>query len=271
MTCVNGRYGDCIGATYARARDCTSAADNDCNGLADNTVDATCTCAVGSTQDCATHPGFDGIGECKAGKQTCVASADKKTSAFNTCLGSVAPAPRNCLLTTDNDCNGLPDSTPDAICTCTIGTVVTGCLPHPGNDGFGSCHAGQALCIAGPNNSSSSLGACSGSVGPLAADSCTVALDDSNCNGTVNDGCQCVVSNDRCTSASASRCSLGVCLACASNADCSHIPGLGVCSAGSCVQCTPTSAAACSIDQTCDPLTNTCVALPPPPPPPPTP
>src|SRR6185295_13186425 len=131
-------------------------------------------------------------------------------------------------------------------------------------DGVGICRAGQALCIAGPNNSSSALGACSGSVGPLVADSCTVAGDDSNCNGIANDGCECVVSSS-CSSASAARCSAGKCVACASNTDCAHLAGLGVCSAGSCVQCTAASAAACGAGQICDVATNSCVTAPPPP------
>jgi hypothetical protein len=265
-TCVNAKPGDCIGATYAKALDCTSTLDNNCDGSPDKTGGGACSCVVGTTQPCGAHAGFDGIGSCKAGTQTCEASLDKKSSAFGACIGSVGPAPRNCTLATDNDCNGLPDNTLDLVCACTIG-VVSACQTHV-QDGFGICHAGQALCIAGANNSSSALGACSGSVGPLVADSCTVAGDDSNCNGIANDSCECVVSSS-CSSASAARCSAGKCVACTSNTDCAHFAGLGVCSAGSCVQCTAASAAACSVAQVCDAATSSCVAAPPPPPPPP--
>jgi len=264
QTCVNGRYGDCIGAVYAKPRDCTSAADNDCDGKADNTVDAVCQCLVGAKQACSTHPGLDNVGICRAGSQTCVAGAGNKTSAFNACAGSVAPKARDCTSPADNDCNGVVDSTIDAVCACAIGTV-TPCETHPG-DGKGICHAGQALCIAGAGNASSSLAACSGSVGPLAADSCTVAGDDSNCDGVLNGGCECVVSTS-CTSPAAARCSAGKCLACSTNADCTHIPGLGVCSAGSCVECTATAAGACAVDEVCDAATSSCVAVVVPPPP----
>lgn len=268
-TCVNGRFGDCIGAVYPKPRDCRSAIDNDCNGQPDSTLDNACTCAVGQPQACGTHP-QDGVGICTAGTQTCVASVDNRTSAFNACTGSVGPAARNCTSALDNNCDGAPDNTLDATCACTIG-VVSACLPHVGLDGFGICHAGQALCIAGLNNASSALGVCSGSVGPLLADSCTVAGDDSNCNGIVNDACQCIVSTS-CTDPASARCSAGVCVACASNTDCTHIPGAGVCSAGACVQCV--SAANCALGQLC--IANSCVTVlpvpvPPPPPPPPPP
>jgi hypothetical protein len=268
-TCVNGKFGDCMDAVYAKPRDCRSAADNDCDGRPDNTVDTVCTCAIGDVQLCNQHPGLDGIGVCKAGEQTCVAGANNRTSAFNVCVGANGASARNCTSTLDNDCNGIVDNTIDAVCACVIGQV-TACGAHPGLDGKGICHAGQALCIAGANNATSSIGACSGSVGPLAADSCTVAADDSNCNGIVNDTCECVISAS-CSSPAAARCSAGACVGCTSNADCTHISGLGVCSAGSCVQCTASSAAACTAAQVCDPASNSCVAAPPPPPPPPPP
>lgn len=266
-TCINGKFSDCSGAVYPKPRDCRSNADNDCNGLPDSTVDSTCTCAVGEVQACGEHPGLDGNGACQAGEQTCVASADNRSSAFTACVGSVGPSARNCASALDNDCNGLPDSTLDAVCACTIGLEVA-CNTHPGLDGFGICRAGRALCIAGLNNASASLGVCTGSVGPLAADSCTVQGDDSNCNGIANEGCECIISAS-CTSATASRCAAGRCVACTAAADCAHIPGRAICAAGACVQCT--SAANCAVGEVCEVATGTCTAAPPPPPPPPPP
>jgi hypothetical protein len=264
QTCVNGRYGDCIGAAYPQARDCTSPLDNDCDGKPDNaTVDSACTCLVGTSQACGTHPGLDGVGICKGGTQLCEAGPGGKTSKFGDCKNSQGPLARNCNSPLDNDCNGTVDSTIDTVCTCAIGTSLA-CGAHPG-DGKGICHPGLALCIAGANNSSSTLAACTGSVGPLAADSCTVAGDDSNCDGVLNGGCECVVSTS-CPSPTASRCSVGKCVACSTNADCTHIPGLAVCSAGSCVECTAASAGACAVDEVCDVATSSCVLVPPPPP-----
>jgi hypothetical protein len=265
QTCVNGKYGDCVGATYPQPRDCTSPLDNDCDGKADNaTLDSACTCLVNSTQPCEAHGALDGLGICHAGSQTCQPSTDKKTSKFGTCTGSVGPKARDCTSPLDNDCNGALDNIIDTVCTCVIGTSVS-CGAHPG-DGKGICHAGLAVCGPGPSgNSSSVLGACTGSVGPLAADSCTVPGDDSNCDGVANGGCECVVSTS-CPSPAAARCSAGKCVACTTSADCTHIAGLGVCSAGSCVECTAASAAACLVGEVCDALTSTCVAEPPPPP-----
>ena len=74
-----------------------------------------------------------------------------------------------------------------------------------------------------------------------------------------------------CTSAGASRCVSGTCTACASDEDCTHISGKGICkienhdagtTAGICVQCTGTDYEACSGDAgvyyVCNSLTNTC-------------
>src|SRR5438876_9048590 len=107
QTCSGGAWGACTGAVFAAARDCTSTLDNDCDGHPDNTTDAVCACASG-TQACGQHPGQDGKGRCKAGSQTCVVAADKKSSAWGTCSGSVGPASADgCDATNDDNCNGV--------------------------------------------------------------------------------------------------------------------------------------------------------------------
>ncbi|HVZ33285.1 MAG TPA: hypothetical protein VG963_12720, partial [Polyangiaceae bacterium] len=239
-TCVNGANTACTGAIEAKPRDCTSALDNDCDGIPDNTVDAVCTCAVGTTQACDQHTNSsgdstDGVGICKAGIQTCVLNTGKPGSAWGACTGAVAQAPRNCSSAADNDCDGVPDNTIDAVCTCAISTSQP-CGTHPGLDGHGNCRAGVQLCVGGDtNNSSSAWAACTGSVGPAGADSCTVAGDDSNCDGIPNGGCQCVGSNSaNCTDPAASRCSAGQCVPCSSASDCTHIAGMTTCTAGVC-------------------------------------
>jgi hypothetical protein len=268
MTCVNGRYGDCMDAVYPKPRDCRSTLDNDCNGLPDNTIDGACTCTVGLVQACNTHPGLDGIGVCSAGSQICEIGANNnyRVSQFSLCVGGNGPSPRNCNSPLDNDCNGVLDNVIDTVCQCVIGTPLA-CGTHPGLDGFGICRAGTTTCVGANNNSASAPGVCTGSVGPLPADSCTVVGDDSNCNQVVNDTCECVVSAN-CSSPAEARCSGGACVACSTNQDCAHFPGLGVCSVGICVQCMTGSTAACTTGQVCDDATKTCVAVPPPPPPP---
>jgi hypothetical protein len=233
-TCVGSQFSPCTGAVLPAARDCGSSADNDCNGIPDNTVDAVCTCEVGSVEACGAHA-EDGVGLCQPGERTCVAGSG--SSAFGACVGAVGPTARLCNSSADNDCNGTPDNTVDTTCACAIGTV-RACDEHPGLDLIGRCRAGQQLCVAGPNNSSSAYAACSGSVGPAAADSCTVLGDDSNCDGVTNGGCDCVAGQGNAACASnpnASRCdATGACVPCATSADCSLVSGLPVCNVGVC-------------------------------------
>jgi hypothetical protein len=109
QTCVGSAWGMCS-ATFAAARDCTSATDNDCDGKLDNTIDTVCQCAPNAMQTCGAHPGQDLKGPCKAGSQTCVVAADKKTSAWGACNGSVGPAANDtCDLGNDANCSGTPN------------------------------------------------------------------------------------------------------------------------------------------------------------------
>ena len=266
-TCVDLKFTECKGAVLPEARDCSSEDDNDCDGTPDNTIDDECTCEVESVEACSTHP-QDGVGVCRPGSRTCVAGKDGSTSAPNTCTGAVAPGPRRCNAATDNDCNGIADNTIDTVCKCVIGTTQL-CEQHPGLDGVGRCRPGQQLCTAGPDNTSSTFAACSGSFGPAAADSCTTPNDD-NCDGIPNGGCECVggAGNLPCADTPAtSRCdATGKCVACAVNADCSLVKGLPVCNVGVCVQCT--TDAQCGAGALCNLTSNTCAAAPPPPAPP---
>jgi hypothetical protein len=266
-TCVNQKFTECKGAVLPEARDCSSEDDNDCDGKPDNTIDNVCTCEVGTVEECDTHPKLDGVGVCRPGERTCDATNGGASSSFSACKGAVGPTARRCNIAADNDCNGVLDNVIDTVCQCAIGTVQL-CGQHPGLDDIGRCSAGQQLCVAGANNASSAFSACAGSVGPAAADSCTVAGDDATCDGKPNGGCECVVgSNALCADTPAtSKCdATAKCVACTANADCSLVTGRTICSAGVCVQCT--TDAQCTAPNVC--TANTCVAPPPPPPPPP--
>jgi hypothetical protein len=122
-------------------------------------------CLPGSMRACNTHPGLDGVGICHAGSQTCVASSDNTASSFGPCAGDQGPLPRDCTSSLDHQCVGRPDNTIDSACQCAPNSTQA-CMPHPGLDGIGICTAGSMTCNLGPNNSSSSWGSCSGSVGP---------------------------------------------------------------------------------------------------------
>jgi EGF domain-containing protein len=74
--------------------------------------------------------------------------------------------------------------------TCVPGSL-SPCGEHPGLDGRGPCVAGQQECVLAAG-ATSTWGACTGSVGPAAADVCEVPGDDSDCDGVPNGGCPCV-------------------------------------------------------------------------------
>lgn len=126
ITCVDGEWSsNCEGGIEPALRDCFSPEDNDCDGKADNTLDDVCKCVEESFQNCEDHPGMDGVGPCKAGTQTCEASADKTSSSWGACSGSVGPQGADtCQPGNDNDCDGTPNDTcecPDAAtqsCDC---------------------------------------------------------------------------------------------------------------------------------------------------------
>lgn len=149
-------------------------------GSSDAGVDSPC--VDGATESCG--PVAE-EGTCKFGARTCTAGA------WGECVGAVFGGPRDCSSSDDNDCDGQPDDTLDDVCRCPVGGTQP-CDEHPELDGRGPCHAGIQACVLGVGNASSDWGACTGSVGPEAADSCDVAQDDSNCDGTPNGGCNCV-------------------------------------------------------------------------------
>jgi hypothetical protein len=180
QTCTNGAWGACVGEVFAAARDCTSTADNNCDGMPDNTVDAVCACTLAAARPCDDHPGKDGTGRCKAGSQTCVIAADKKTSSWGTCSGSVGPTSADtCVAGNDDNCNGVPNEG----CACVAGTTQP-CGPAAN---VGICKRGTQTCTAG------TWGACTGAVSAAARD-CTSSADN-NCDGipdnTVDATCAC--------------------------------------------------------------------------------
>jgi hypothetical protein len=101
------------------------------------------------------------------------------------------PSARDCSSNRDNDCDGQPDDVVDSVCKCAPGTVIP-CDEHPGLDGRGQCRAGLRTCVLAEGNLTSDWSECEGAVGPGEQDSCALAGDDTNCDGTPNGGCSCV-------------------------------------------------------------------------------
>jgi hypothetical protein len=229
-TCVNTRFGDCIGAVPPAAQDsCSPGDDSNCNGSAN---DRFCQCLNGATQAC----GVTSTGVCELGTQTCV------NGSFGQCVGEVRPASRDCRSQQDNDCNGSPDNTTDNVCRCAIGATQA-CQTHPGLDGIGRCRAGSQTCTGRNNNSSSDFNACTGSQGPIARD-CR-SPQDNDCDGrpdnTIDNVCECIpgAGNGPCSDdPNNSRCNnQGQCVPCQSSADCSLVSGgRNSCEDGVCVE-----------------------------------
>lgn len=233
-SCVPGEghltsdWGACSGSVGPGGSDSCAVAGDD--GNCDGIPNGGCACVEGQTVACG--PDTDN-GICQRGLSTC------EGGVFSECRGAVFPARRDCGSEQDNDCDGRPDNTIDSTCTCVVGDVQA-CGVHPGRDGNGPCKAGQQRCDPGANNVTSRFGACSGSVGPGASDSCSTSGDDSNCDGIVNGSCQCIPAqgNGPCSQdPSAPVCnSRGQCVACQQNADCSLISGgRTFCDRGRCV------------------------------------
>jgi hypothetical protein len=232
QTCSGGKWGTCSIAPAAQD-DCTiKGDDSNCNGSPNDG----CPCVNGDTQAC----GPAAIGICKPGTATCTGGV------WGACVGAVNKAPRDCTSAADNDCDGLPDNTIDVVCKCGNATSQA-CGAHPGNDGYGPCTSGKQSCVIAADKASSTWGACSGAVGPAAADTCVKGNDD-NCNGTANEGCACLSTDLRsCASAGA----LGNCAK--GTQTCSTAGQWGACS----VQ--PASADSCSVkgdDATCNGKAN---------------
>jgi hypothetical protein len=115
-------WSTCAGAA-AGLRNCASSLDNDCNGTADNAESTYCKCATsGATQTCNSHPGYDGVGTCRAGTQTCVFAADKSTSGWGPCGDDIGPvADEGCGPNQpDANCNGKAGDGNGSNCTTTI-------------------------------------------------------------------------------------------------------------------------------------------------------
>jgi len=119
-----------------KSRDCTSSLDNDCNGTPDNQETAYCACTVTQTRTCQEHPGYDGVGICKAGSQTCVASTDNTTSSWGACTGAVGPGTEVCdVAGLDENCNGQSNEGCKCVgstATCECGGTTTCTNGQPG-------------------------------------------------------------------------------------------------------------------------------------------
>jgi MYXO-CTERM domain-containing protein len=151
---------------------------------------------------------------CGGGTETCAAGVWRDCSA-------PAPAPSEiCDGTVDDDCDGLTDEG----CAC-----VNGDIRECGTDA-GDCEAGLQECVDGAWDE------CLGEVGPT-TEACDGA--DNDCDGTTDEGCDCVAGDSRACGSDTGAC----------------VPGTQACSGGSWGPC---GGGVDPVDETCDGTDDDC-------------
>lgn len=179
QTCAEGAWGECVDAIEAQGRDCTSPLDNDCDGKADNIIDESCKCVPGDKEACGEHPGLDGNGPCVAGERVCTGTGS--SGVWGGCVGAVGPkASDRCdKKDDDSDCDGEPNGG----CSCLegeksiCGDVYAATL--------GACVSIELTCTSTGKWPSSTT------CGTTKTEVCDDANKDENCNGVVDENCDC--------------------------------------------------------------------------------
>jgi hypothetical protein len=156
-TCAGGAFGACAGS-IAPIDEVCNGEDDDCDGTTDE----------GLVRGCGTD-----VGECVAGTETC------RDGSWGACAGSVGPAAERCDGRLDESCDG----TVDEGCACT-----TGATRACGTD-VGRCVAGSQTC-----DGAGMWGACAGSTDPR-TETCDGTDDD--CDGMLDEGCECITGATR--------------------------------------------------------------------------
>ncbi len=176
-----GTWSACAGFGTPQPPDCRMpTVDRACDG----NPGAGCLCAIGTSRSCYSGPaGTQGRGLCRAGTQTCAATATG--SAWGACAGEVRPSPDTCD-GRDTDCDGAPNTG----CGCTRGQTRTCYSGAAGTAGRGLCRNGTQTCVATISGTGTVWGPCAGEVVP-AVDVCNGI--DRNCDGNPNTGCACTI------------------------------------------------------------------------------
>jgi hypothetical protein len=160
QTCnTNGNWEDCTGGINPTTETCDGE-DNNCDG----TVDEGCTCTDGQNMVCGSN-----VGLCEEGSQTCSGGV------WGSCIGMIGPIAEICEDGEDQDCDGIDESCNNQVC-------LEGQIRNCGI-GIGECVMGEQSC-----GSDGQWGNCVGDVSPT-----TEICDsrDNNCNGEIDEGCDC--------------------------------------------------------------------------------
>jgi hypothetical protein len=224
--CSNGLWKGCTAPQPSK--EICDGKDNDCDGK----TDETCECTPGDTQVCGS-----GKGACKHGYQKCQANGT-----WGTCKSSVKPTAEVCD-GIDNNCDGVIDENLTRACktACGSGSEICkngawlGCsAPLPAkeicdgkdndcdglvDEGFNlntACSQGKGTCKASGITICNSAGTgvvCNARPALPAKEICDGK--DNNCDGVVDEGCQCTYGATRSCGSSVGTCKKGVqtCLA----------------------------------------------------------
>lgn len=157
--CVNGAWSGCQGNTLPKTETCDGIKDEDCDGQ----VDEGCVCTNETTKTCGSS-----IGICSTGTQTC-------TNGLWTseCNGELLGQNEVCDGLLDEDCDGEVDEG----CICTNGTTK-------------NCGSNTGECVAGTQTCTNGVwpDVC---VGENTGSAETCDNVDNDCDGTLDEGCDC--------------------------------------------------------------------------------
>ena len=162
------------GGDYQMTETACDGLDNDCDGIADEG----CSCLDGTIQACGSD-----VGVCAAGTQTCIAGA------FGEC-SDVGPAVEGCN-GADDDCDlRVDEDLPTRPCALTLGVCLGSTRTCGGASGFAACTAESY----GPNYEATET-RCDGR--------------DNDCDGTTDEGCDCLDGTTQSCGTSVGRCERG--------------------------------------------------------------
>ena len=168
-TCDGGVFGACVGRVDPIGETC-NAVDDDCDGTVDEAL----------TRSCGTD-----VGLCVSGTETC------STGAWSSCSGETTPVAEACDGVEDEDCDGAIDEG----CACVTGTM------RACGSSVGRCTLGSQTCDA-----AGAWGTCTGGVGPR-TETCDGTDDD--CDGLVDEGCDCITGSTRACGTDVGECARG--------------------------------------------------------------
>jgi len=198
-------------------------ATESCNGIDDNCdgrIDEGCSCTEGAKRSCGTSS----VGQCQLGEQTCTSGA------WGNCVGEILPAPETCD-SLDNDCDSVVDN-----------GVQTKYYPDADDDNYGVAENAILGCTIPTSGYAVLPGDCMDSdplISPAANETCDGK--DNNCDGQIDEGCDCIDGATRSCGSSVGACEFG-------SESCVLGKWSGVCSGG----IKPTAETCDNIDSNCD-------------------